>query len=1120
MGGSLKVYFRIIIAGIILVLLCFSNILNAQEIAKHKIHINKSQQYDDRKLKKSSVNVSIKNVSPEEIFTPIKAVIENIDIPDVTVINADGLTSDGKPYFDYSALVGSDNVLSPNETSGIKMWIFDNPLDDKFTYSVNIVSAQSNEDTTPPIIIITNPVSNSVISHDTPYITIGFRDEGSGVDLISLMVEIDGVDQTANFGMTSNYAMYHLPSGLSNGNHEIIVSLCDMAGNVNIYVSNFTVQASPSPCTYLFSLKGNPWIFASPGDGTYTEYLSPDTLGISEDSDLVSLSKPTLFEGIFFSFLQGGIYQSSENGSYGLYKNNSQLGLSESVRLNALDVGFIGDPIFFCALGYGGIYQTMGTGTYDTYLSNTQLGISRDAVIDALDKDYRNALYFHITGQSGVYEHSNGTNTLFLTEDDLGVPGSALDGFDILPEQVQPVITISSPASGSSLSTATPGMVASFNDADSGIAPSTFKALLDGADVTSFFGVTGTGASWQVPSTSPLVGVNHTLNVSISDRVGNQASAVSQFAVGVNLPPTVSITANPTEITGGDSTVLTWTSSYADSVSIDNGIGPVVPNGSVTVSPEETTTYTITASGANGTATDSVTVAVTQTLRVRLSAQPQTIMEGEASILSWTSILAESASLDNGIGSVAVNGLLNVSPLQTTTYTITVQGQGSTANSSVTVTVLHRPSVTLTAMPDAIPEGGTTTLSWSSSNAISATIDNGIGSVALSGTMQIRPSANTIYTITVTGDGGLTSSASALVTVHSKPVVNFTANPVEIFQGESSTLSWSCTNADSVSIDNGIGSVGQVGTLTVSPANTITYTLTATGPGGTTTKTATITVHSIISLTITSPENGSVVDRPDILVRGSVTNMYGHETGVTVNGVPALIYGSQFAVNHVPLLPGDNTITVVGLDSNGHTTELSMTVRSEVTRPYVTLSIDEGVGCLPFESTLRLQSFFSPQSLSMSDTGLGAIQYIVGSDLSEIGLQISSQGMFFITVQTQLSGENFSDTIAVLVYSQSTLDSLLRQKWEGMSTALLNNDLDAAVKDISVENRDSVQRAIRVTEPEQRARLVNELGDIQLIKTMGSSAEYDIQTVRNGTLYSFYLLFKLDDDGMWKISRF
>lgn len=305
MGGSLKVYSRVIAAGIILVLLCFSNNVCAQEIAKQKIHINKSQQNDDRKLKKSTVNVSIKNVSQEDIPTPIKAVIENIDVPDVTVTNADGLTSDGKPYFDYSALVGSDNVLSPNETSGIKTWIFNNPFDDKFTYSVNIVSTQSDEDKAPPAIMITNPVSNSIISHNTPYITIGFSDEGSGVDLSSLMVEIDGIDQTAGFGMTSNYAMYHPPSGLSNGSHEIIISLSDIAGNVNIIVSNFTVQTSSSPCRYLFSLKGSPWIFASPGDGTYTEYLSPDNLGISEDSDVASLSKPTLFEGIFFSFLQG-----------------------------------------------------------------------------------------------------------------------------------------------------------------------------------------------------------------------------------------------------------------------------------------------------------------------------------------------------------------------------------------------------------------------------------------------------------------------------------------------------------------------------------------------------------------------------------------------------------------------------------------------------------------------------------------------------------------------------------------------------------------------------------------------------------------------------------------------
>ena len=65
------------------------------------------------------------------------------------------------------------------------------------------------------------------------------------------------------------------------------------------------------------------------------------------------------------------------------------------------------------------------------------------------------------------------------------------------------------------------------------------------------------------------------------------------FAVTVAPPPTVSINAEPKVIDRGGSSTLTWSSQDADTVSIDQGIGGVALQGSVKVSPEKTTTYTL-----------------------------------------------------------------------------------------------------------------------------------------------------------------------------------------------------------------------------------------------------------------------------------------------------------------------------------------------------------------------------------------------------------------------------------------------------------------------------------------------------------------------------------------------
>jgi len=90
------------------------------------------------------------------------------------------------------------------------------------------------------------------------------------------------------------------------------------------------------------------------------------------------------------------------------------------------------------------------------------------------------------------------------------------------------------------------------------------------------------------------------------------------------------------------------------------------------------------------------------------------------------------------------------------------------------------------------------------------------------------------------------------------PIINsFSAVPSTITAGESSTLSWSVTDASSVTIDNAIGSVALSGTTTVNPTTTITYTLTATNSAGSVTATTTVTVTVSEALTMTYDGNGN-----------------------------------------------------------------------------------------------------------------------------------------------------------------------------------------------------------------------------------------------------------------------
>jgi peptidoglycan-associated lipoprotein len=76
-----------------------------------------------------------------------------------------------------------------------------------------------------------------------------------------------------------------------------------------------------------------------------------------------------------------------------------------------------------------------------------------------------------------------------------------------------------------------------------------------------------------------------------------------------------------------------------------------------------------------------------------------------------------------------------------------------------------------------------------------------------------------------------------------KPTVTFSADKTSINQGESAKLTWTTTDATNVSISPEVGAVTLQGSTTVSPAASITYTLTASSAGGNTDASVRISVN-------------------------------------------------------------------------------------------------------------------------------------------------------------------------------------------------------------------------------------------------------------------------------------
>lgn len=237
--------------------------------------------------------------------------------------------------------------------------------------------------------------------------------------------------------------------------------------------------------------------------------------------------------------------------------------------------------------------------------------------------------------------------------------------------------------------------------------------------------------------------------------------------------PVVNFSADKTVVAPGALVTITWSTQNATSVTITPNVSEEAPSlsGTATVAPNQTTTYTISATGPGGTSTKSITITVNVVPpTVQLTGSPASIISGQTSTLQWTSTYADKITIDNGVGSVTVpSGTADVQPMATTTYTATATGPGGSQTSSFTVTLAPPSSlaVSLTADPTTIAAGQSSTLSWTSQGAASLAI-SGIGPVqGASGNVTVTPTATTTYTITATDSGSQTATASATVTVAS-----------------------------------------------------------------------------------------------------------------------------------------------------------------------------------------------------------------------------------------------------------------------------------------------------------------------------------------------------------------
>ena len=166
------------------------------------------------------------------------------------------------------------------------------------------------------------------------------------------------------------------------------------------------------------------------------------------------------------------------------------------------------------------------------------------------------------------------------------------------------------------------------------------------------------------------------------------------------VPSVSSFSIDSSYVTPGSTITLLWETFGATSIAIDQGIGDVTSIstdgvGSTQVVVNATTTYTLTASNPEGSATGEAGITVGPPLATidSFSVDRSYVTTGEVVTLSWETANSTGISIEPGIGDVFPisadgDGSTQIVVNATTTYTLTASNLNSSATAEATVLVL------------------------------------------------------------------------------------------------------------------------------------------------------------------------------------------------------------------------------------------------------------------------------------------------------------------------------------------------------------------------------------------------------------------------------------------------
>jgi len=456
-----------------------------------------------------------------------------------------------------------------------------------------------------------------------------------------------------------------------------------------------------------------------------------------------------------------------------------------------------------------------------------------------------------------------------------------------------------------------------------------------------------TGESTTVITVAPTATTTYT--VTVTDAVG--CSDVADVTVTVNPLPIVSAGADQ-NICIGEAATLTGTGA----VEYEWSTGETTPG--ITVVPNATTTYFVTATDANGCVNTASVLVTVNDLPTADAGSDQTICADELTNLTASGGISYEWSTGETTATIAVN------PAATTVYTVTVtDANGCSDEDSVMVNVNPLPVANAGADQSLCEGAGTITLT--ASGGVSYLWSGG----QTTATITVSPTTTTTYTVTVSDAIGCSDEDSVTVTVGEVPVAEAGADQFICIGGSA--------NLSATGGVDYLWSTGEtVPDITVTPAATTTYTVTITAANGcSATDAVTVSVNALPIVDAGGDQTVCELESATLTATGGVNYEWSNgETGATITVTPTVTTSysvtvtdangcsaadvATVTVEAIPLASagpdqslceGIGTVSLTASGGNGYvwsTGETSATITvSPLTTTVYTVTVSSANGC-------------------------------------------------------------------------------------------------------------------------------------------------------------------------------